>query len=267
MALLGLGMATGLVAGLLGIGGGMIMVPFLTILFTQFQFPDAYILHMAIATSMTTIVFTAITSVRAQQKKKMIRWDIVWRLAPGIVIGGLLGGSEVFNLFKTEWLCLFFACFQLFSSYQMLTNKKPKPSRTLPGTTGMLSTGGLIGLMSSLVGAGGAFISVPFMAWCNVPMHNALASSSALGFPIAIASAAGYVIGAYGLPDLPQYSFGYIYLPALLCISLTSMMAAPIGVKMAHQLNTTQLRRIFAVLLICIAAYMLSNSFKSFGFI
>ena len=204
MALLGLGMATGLVAGLLGIGGGMLMVPFLTILFTQFQFPDAYILHMAIATSMTTIVFTAITSVRAQQKKKMIRWDIVWRLAPGIVIGGLLGGSEVFNLFKTEWLCLFFACFQLFSSYQMLTNKKPKPSRTLPGTTGMLSTGGLIGLMSSLVGAGGAFISVPFMAWCNVPMHNALASSSALGFPIAIASAAGYVIGAYGLPDLPQ---------------------------------------------------------------
>ena len=120
MALLGLGMATGLVAGLLGIGGGMLMVPFLTILFTQFQFPDAYILHMAIATSMTTIVFTAITSVRAQQKKKMIRWDIVWRLAPGIIIGGLLGGSEVFNLFKTEWLCLFFACFKLFSSVSRL---------------------------------------------------------------------------------------------------------------------------------------------------
>lgn len=260
-------MATGLIAGLLGIGGGMIMVPFLSIIFTQAQFSQEHILHMAIATSMTTIMFTSLSSVRAQMKKQMIQWDIVKVLIPGIIFGGILGGSEIFNLFKTPWLTVLFAGFQFFSAYQMLANKKPKPSRTLPGFAGLFGVGSLIGIMSSLVGAGGAFISVPFMLWCNVPIHRALATSSALGFPIAIGSAIGYVYGAYHLPSLPPYSLGYIYLPALICISLTSVLLAPFGVKLAHSLNTIQLRRTFAYILIMIASYMLYKSLKNFGFI
>jgi uncharacterized membrane protein YfcA len=258
--LLCLGSVTGLVAGLLGIGGGMIMVPFLTFLFESYQFPQEHILHMAIATSMTTILFTAISSVRAQQKKKMIRWDIVIALAPGIIFGGILGGGKIFSALQGPWLTIFFASFQYFSAYQMLANKKPQASRTLPGKAGLFGTGSLIGGVSSLVGAGGAFISVPFMLWCNIPIHSALATSSALGFPIAAASAIGYIIGGLHIENLPAHSLGYIYLPAVLCISVMSMLTASVGVRIAHQLNTTQLRKMFAIVLICIASYMLCKN-------
>jgi uncharacterized membrane protein YfcA len=238
----------------------MIMVPFLTLLFESYQFPQEHILHMAIATSMTTILFTAISSVRAQQKKKMIRWDIVIALAPGIIFGGILGGGKIFSALQGPWLTIFFASFQYFSAYQMLANKKPQASRTLPGKAGLFVTGSLIGGVSSLVGAGGAFISVPFMLWCNIPIHSALATSSALGFPIAAASAIGYIIGGLHIENLPTHSLGYIYLPAVLCISLMSMLTASVGVRIAHQLNTTQLRKMFAIVLICIASYMLCKN-------
>ena len=236
------------------------MVPFLTFLFESYQFPQEHILHMAIATSMTTILFTAISSVRAQQKKKMIRWDIVIALAPGIIFGGILGGGKIFSALQGPWLTIFFASFQYFSAYQMLANKKPQASRTLPGKAGLFGTGSLIGGVSSLVGAGGAFISVPFMLWCNIPIHSALATSSALGFPKAAASAIGYIIGGLHIENLPAHSLGYIYLPAVLCISVMSMLTASVGVRIAHQLNTTQLRKMFAIVLICIASYMLCKN-------
>lgn len=261
--LLCLGAATGIIAGLLGIGGGMIMVPFLSILFTAYQFPSELSLQMAIATSMSTILFTSISSVYAQQKKKMIRWDIVLALIPGIIFGGIVGGAKIFTALKGPWLTVFFASFQYFAAYQMLANKKPKASRVLPGKIGLFGTGSLIGSVSSLVGAGGAFISVPFMLWCNVTIHQALATSSALGLPIAAAASVGYIIGGMDVENLPPQSLGYIYLPAMLCIAVTSMLTASIGVRIAHKLNTIQLRKIFAFVLLFIATYMLcKNVFK-----
>ncbi|WP_439607397.1 sulfite exporter TauE/SafE family protein [Hydrogenophaga sp.] len=255
LAVLGLG--TGFLAGLLGIGGGMLMVPFITFILAGRGVEADLAVKMAIATSMATIIFTSISSVRAHHKRGAVRWDIVKRLAPGIVLGSALASLGVFALLKGSWLALFFAAFVGFSATQMLLDKKPKPTRTLPGTPGLLGAGGVIGFLSGLVGAGGGFVSVPFMTWCNVSIHNAVATSAALGFPIALANVVGYVIAGQGLQDLPAGSFGYIYLPALVVIASVSVLMAPLGVKAAHALPVKSLKRVFAGLLYLLAAYML----------
>jgi uncharacterized protein len=255
LALLGIG--TGFLAGLLGIGGGMLMVPFITLILTGRGVAPDLAVKMAIATSMATIIFTSVSSVRAHHKRGAVRWDIVKRLAPGIVLGAAVASLGVFAVLKGSWLALFFAAFVSFSATQMLFDKKPKASRTLPGTAGQLGAGGVIGFLSGLVGAGGGFVSVPFMTWCNVAIHNAVATSAALGFPIALANVAGYVIGGWSLtPALPG-AFGFLYLPALALIAVASVLFAPLGARAAHAMNVKQLKRAFAFLLYGLAAYML----------
>jgi len=255
LALLGVG--TGFLAGLLGIGGGMLMVPFLTIIMGHRGVSADLAVKMAIATSMSTIIFTSIASVRAHHKRGAVRWDIVKRLAPGIVIGSLIGSLGVFSLLKGTALAIFFALFVGFSATQMFLDKKPKPSRQMPGTAGQLTAGGVIGFVSGLVGAGGGFISVPFMTWCNVAIHNAVATSAALGFPIAVANVAGYIASGQSVQGLPAGSFGYIWLPALVAIAVTSFLVAPLGAKAAHSLPVSKLKRVFGSILYLLAAYML----------
>jgi uncharacterized membrane protein YfcA len=255
LAVLGLG--TGFLAGLLGIGGGMLMVPFITLILAGRGVEADLAVKMAIATSMATIIFTSISSVRAHHKRGAVRWDIVKGLAPGIVIGSLIASMGVFAILKGAWLALFFAAFVSFSATQMLLDKKPKPTRTLPGTPGLLGAGGVIGFLSGLVGAGGGFVSVPFMTWCNVVIHNAVATSAALGFPIALANALGYVFAGQGVQNLPPASMGYIYLPALIVIACMSVLMAPVGVKAAHALPVKSLKRVFAGILYLLASYML----------
>lgn len=252
-----LGLCTGFLAGLLGIGGGMLLVPFITIILTGRGVNADLAVKMAIATSMATIVFTSISSVRAHHKRGAVRWDIVKRLAPGIVLGAALASLGVFAVLKGTWLALFFAAFVSFSATQMLIDKKPAAARTLPGTGGMLTAGGAIGFLSGLVGAGGGFVSVPFMTWCNVAMHNAVATSAALGFPIALANAVGYVVAGQQVAGLPAGSVGYIFVPALAVVATASVLMAPQGVKAAHALPVKQLKRVFAVVLYLLAAYML----------
>ncbi|PZQ69058.1 MAG: hypothetical protein DI563_19890 [Variovorax paradoxus] len=252
-----LGIGTGFLAGLLGIGGGMLMVPFLTIILGNRGVPADLAVKMAIATSMATIIFTSISSVRAHHKRGAVRWDIVKRLAPGIVIGSLIGSLGVFSLLKGTALAIFFALFVSFSATQMFLDKKPKPTRQMPGTAGQLGAGGVIGFVSGLVGAGGGFISVPFMTWCNVAIHNAVATSAALGFPIAVANVAGYIAGGFSLQGLPAGAFGYIWLPALVVIAACSVLMAPLGARAAHALPVGRLKRVFASVLYLLAAYML----------
>jgi len=252
-----LGLATGFLAGLLGIGGGMLMVPFLTFILGHRGAPADLAVKMAIATSMATIIFTSVSSVRAHHRRGAVRWDIVARLAPGIVLGSLLGSLGVFALLKGTALAIFFALFVGFSATQMFLDKKPKPTRQMPGTGGQLAAGGVIGFVSGLVGAGGGFISVPFMTWCNVAIHNAVATSAALGFPIAAANVAGYVVSGWSLQGLPAGSFGYIWLPALVVIAVCSVLMAPLGAKAAHALPVSKLKRVFASILYLLAAYML----------
>ena len=252
-----LGLFTGFMAGLLGIGGGMIMVPFLTMVLSVRNIPDDLGLKMAIATAMSTIIFTSISSVRAHHQKGAVRWLLVRSLAPGLVLGSMLSSLGVFALIKGPFLGFFFALFVAFSATQMFLDRKPKPTRQLPGPVGLLGAGGFIGFLSGLVGAGGAFVSVPFMAWCNVLIPNAVATSAALGFPIALANVAGYVVSGQAVQNLPDYSFGYLWLPALGVIALCSVLMAPLGAATAHKLPVKQLKRVFASVLYVLAAYML----------
>ncbi len=252
-----LGLCTGFLAGLLGIGGGMLMVPFITFILSSRAVGDDLAVKMAIATSMATIVFTSISSVRAHHKRGAVRWDLVKGLAPGIVIGGAVGSLGVFAILKGSSLALFFALFVSFSATQMFLDKKPKPTRQVPGIAGLTGTGSVIGFLSGLVGAGGGFISVPFMTWCNVAIHNAIATSAALGLPIAIVNVVGYVISGQTLMNLPAYSFGYIWLPALAVIATCSVLTAPLGARVAHRLPVKRLKRVFACILYVLAAYML----------
>jgi uncharacterized membrane protein YfcA len=257
LQLLTLGCFTGFLAGLLGIGGGMLMVPFMTLILSQHGVPAVLSVKMAIATSMATILFTSISSVRAHHKRGAVRWDLVRTLAPGIVAGGLVSGAGVFALLKGTTLAFLFAVFVVFSATQMLLGRKPHASRQVPGPAGRFAAGGVIGFVSGLVGAGGGFISVPFMTWCNVPMHSAVATSAALGFPIALANTVGYVIGGRSLQSPLPGSLGYLWLPALAVIASASVLLAPLGAKAAHAMNVQQLKRVFAGMLYLLALYML----------
>ncbi|MGX4640778.1 sulfite exporter TauE/SafE family protein [Massilia sp. SYSU DXS3249] len=255
LALLAMGAFGGFAAGLLGIGGGMVLVPFITMIFTARGVPDALVVHMAIATSLATIMFTSLSSVRAHHKHGAVLWHVVKLLAPGIVVGSMIG-PWIGKQMNSSALAFFFGIFVAFSATQMLVNKKPAAARDLPGTPGMFATGGLIGILSGLVGAGGGFISVPFMTWCNVRIHNAVATSAALGFPIALAGTLANIFYGWGEPGLPEYSLGFIYVPALLIIVAASMTMAPLGARTAHRMEVRQLQKVFAVILYALAAYM-----------
>ena len=251
-----LGTCTGFLAGLLGIGGGMLMVPFMTFILSSKGFPADYTVKMAVATSLATICFTSLSSVRAHHQRGAVLWPVARLLAPGILVGSALG-AQIAVALPGKVLGVLFALFVGFSATQMFLDRKPKPTRTLPAGPGMFAMGGLIGMLSALVGAGGAFISVPFMTWCNVKIHNAVGTSSALGFPIALAGTLGYVWAGIGMPQMPAGSVGYIYLPALVIISIASMAMAPLGARTAHRMDSRPLKKVFATVLYGLAGYFL----------
>jgi uncharacterized membrane protein YfcA len=261
LALLAMGCFGGFAAGLLGIGGGMILVPFITMIFDAKHFAPQLVVHMAIATSLATIMFTSLSSVRAHHLHGAVLWPVVRKLSPGILIGSWIG-PWIGKQMNTQVLSLVFGLFVAFFATQMLINKKPGATRDLPGTPGMLGMGGLIGVVAGLVGAGGGFISVPFMTWCNVKIHNAVATSAALGFPIALAGTISNIYFGWGEPGLPQYSLGFIYVPALALIAAASVVLAPLGARLAHKMPVRELQRIFAGILYALAVYML---FKAAG--
>lgn len=261
LALLAMGTFGGFAAGLLGIGGGMVLVPFITMIFTARGFAHELVVHMAIATALGIILFTSMSSVRAHHKHGAVLWPVVRLLAPGIVIGSWIG-PWIGKQMNTAVLSFFFGCFVAFSATQMLIGKKPMAARELPGKGGMFAVGGGIGILSGLVGAGGGFVSVPFMTRCNVRIHNAVATSAALGFPIALSGTLSNIYFGWGEPGLPAWSLGFVYLPALAIIVLASVIMAPIGASAAHKMPVRQLQRIFAVILYALAAYMFWKAFN-----
>jgi uncharacterized membrane protein YfcA len=251
-----LGVFAGFVAGLFGVGGGLTIVPLLFMLFTAQQFPLEHSMHLALGTSMATIMVTSISSMRAHHRHGAVRWEIVRNLAPGLVIG-TLSGSFIATWVPTRSLAMVFTAIVYYASLQMMLDFKPKPHSQLPGTVGMAIVGLLIGVVSSLVAAGGGFLTIPFMVYCNVVIHHAVGTSSALGLPIAVAGTIGYILSGLKTPGLPDYSLGYVYLPAFVGIVAISFLMAPVGARLAHKLPVKQLKRAFGGFLALLATKML----------
>lgn len=256
LAYLALGAFVGFFAGMLGIGGGGIMVPVLVMMLDRRGFGHDMVLHLAVGTSMATIIFTALSSVRAHARRDAVRWDIAWKMTPGIVIGGLSGASIV-NAIPTALFAALFTLTVYAASVNMWIDRKPRPSRTIPGPLGLFIAGFLISAVSAFAAIGGAFMTIPFLLLCNVAMVKAIGTSAIIGFPIAVSGTIGFVAGGWGAPGLPEWSLGYVYLPALAGIVASSMLLAPVGAVLAHRVAARTLQRVFAVLLFLLATKML----------
>jgi uncharacterized membrane protein YfcA len=257
-AYLAIGATVGFFAGLLGIGGGMVMVPMLVFAFAAQGFPAEHLMHLALATAMATIVFTSVSSVRAHHLRGSVDWRVARAMAPGM-LGGALGASLAAGLIPTRPLAVTFTALVFYAATQTLVNLKPKRARDLPGTAGVFAAGAVIGGVSSLLAAGGAFLSIPFLTWCNVPLRRAIGTAAANGFPIAVAGTLGYALQGLRAANLPHGSLGYVYLPALVFVVSAGVITAPIGAKVAHSLPVARLRIIFAVVLYALAARMLTS--------
>ncbi|MBF0495519.1 MAG: sulfite exporter TauE/SafE family protein [Deltaproteobacteria bacterium] len=255
-----IGAVAGVLAGLLGVGGGLVIVPALTFILAAQHLPPNHIMQLALGTSLATIMFTSISSLKSHHDHGAVNWFVVRTITPGILTGTFLGAWVAAQL-STRFLTGFFIVFIFYVAVQMLLNIKPKPTRTLPGRGGMFGVGNIIGVVSSLVGIGGGSLSVPFMAWCNIPVHHAIGTSAAIGFPIALAGTAGYITSGLVVHDLPSGSLGFIYLPALAGIAVISILTAPLGARLAHRLPVSMLKKIFAFFLIGIGTKMLSGLF------
>ncbi len=266
------GAIAGVVAGLLGVGGGIIIVPLLGFLLPLLGVDLNNVHHLALGTSLASIMVTSISSAKSHHKRKAVRWDIVKSISPAILIGTFIGGI-IAAYISDFYLKIFFVIFLYIIAADMLFVKKEQKNAdqshlNQTNTTKSIASpwmfsgvGSMIGCISSFVGIGGGTMSVPFMLFCKVPMRIAVGTSSAIGFPIAVAGTLGYIVGGYNVANLPDYTLGYVHILAFFGLATASFFTAPIGAKLAHTLPVLTLRRIFALFLICVASRMLWNLF------
>ncbi len=252
------GAVAGLLAGLLGVGGGLVIVPVLAGVFTLQQVPAEWVMHLAIGTSLGTIIVTSLSSIRAHHHRQAVRWDLFQRLTPGVIVGGWIG-SWVASQIDTEVLQRLFALFELWVAVQLALGLRAPATHTLPGRWGSALVGTGIGGFSALVGIGGGTLTVPWLVWNRVSIHQAVGTSAAVGLPIALAGTIGFVVSGWGIPSLPQPSSGFLYWQPLFWVSLASLLTAPLGARLAHHLPVAPLRRLFAFSLFLVAMRMLSS--------
>jgi len=253
-----IGACSGFLGGLLGIGGGVVIVPALILLFDGFGIlPSGLVTIVAVATSLACIVFTSLAAAYAQIRRNMVDWRVVRRWTGYLLAGSFLAGSVAETLSVIVFRSLI-GCFLLFVAVVMLTSWKPSAHRRFPGLAVSAGLGSLGGLISGIAGIGGGNVVVPTLVYFNIPLHRATATSSALGVPIATAGALGYIATGWNEPALGQISvLGYVYLPALAAIVAATLVAAPLGVRAAHALDPGPLRKIFGGLLVLVATRML----------
>ncbi len=253
-----LGACAGIFAGLLGIGGGLVIVPALLYLLAGQSLPPQHLMHVALATSLACIIFSGIASAAAHHGHGSVEWPVFRRLAPGVALGTLLG-SLLASLLPTEALKLAFVGFVAYAGTQLLLDLSPPVGRALPGRPALTGIGALIGGMSSLVGIGGGTLTVPLLVACNRGMRQAVGTSAAVGLPIALAGTLGYAIAGWGVPGLPPHTLGYVHLPAMAGITAGSLLTAPLGARLAHALPVASLKKLFALLLYAPGLHMLTG--------
>lgn len=252
------GALAGLAAGLLGVGGGLIIVPVLVIVFASVGVDDSALVHLAVGTSLATIVFTSLSSTWAHHRRGAVLWPVFWRYLPGVLLGALLGALLADNI-SSDSLGRVFGVFELTVATWMLANRQPHPHRGLPGTVGLILVGLVVGTISALVGIAGGTMTVPFLIWCNQPAQKAVATSAASGIPIALAGVTGFILVGLDSQGLPAGATGYVYWPAVVAISVASVSFAPLGARIAHTLDPVHLKRVFALVLLGLGIYMLSG--------
>lgn len=256
LILLSMGGLAGLLAGLLGIGGGIVIVPVLALVFSHQGVDASVVMHVAIGTSLATIVITSLSSIRAHQRHDAIDWRVFRLITPGIILGGMLG-ALIANQLGGETLRIVFGIFMLLVATQMALGGAAPPHRRLPGAPGLVTAGSLIGTVSTLMGVGGGSMSVPFLTWCNVPVRRAVATSAAIGLPIAVTGTLSYIGTGWQAAHLPPWSVGFVNLPAFIGIVVASTLSAPLGAALAHRIPPLLLKRLFAVFLLVLGIRLL----------
>jgi uncharacterized protein len=257
-AYLALGAFVGFFSGLLGIGGGSAMVPVLAFIFAAKGFD--HVVHLALGTGIATMLFTSVASVRSHHLRSAVNWQALRAMAPGVLVGTFCGAMLAGRL-DVRVLSITFTVLMFYFASQMLRTQSAKPRGMLPPHAAMSAFGAFIGFISSLSATGGASLVVPFLVKRNLAIHHAIGTAAAVGWPIAVAGVAGYVIGGWHVPDLPQYSVGYVYLPALACIVVAGIVMAPVGASVAHRTPGRTLKKAFAMLLLALATSMLVKFF------
>ncbi len=253
-----LGAAAGVLAGLFGVGGGLIIVPVLVFSFSAQGFAPEVLTHLAVGTSLATIVFTSINSIREHQRRGAVQWQLFRWLTPGILGGAAIGGVTA-ALIQGPTLQKIIGVFAIFMAIQLALNLTPKAVRPQPKRPELIVAGGIIGWASAIFGIGGGSITVPFLVWRSVVIQKAVATSAACGLPIALAGAVVFMVTGWQHSQLPEWSLGFVYLPALVGIALTSMFFARFGARLAHRLSPILLKRLFALLLTIVGLSFLLN--------
>jgi uncharacterized membrane protein YfcA len=250
-----IGALIGFFSGLLGIGGGAVQTPLTVLAFQAHGLPPEHIAHIAVGTGIASIAFTAVSSMLAHHRHGSVDWDLLRRIVPGLIVGGLAGGF-VAQLLPTALLGFVLTAFIGYGSFMMAFEFRPAPHRALPGPFGLTVLGAIIGLLSTLVGAGGAVLLVPALTYFNVPFRRAIGTGAGIGLPIALTGTLGYVLAGLDEPALPPGSLGFVWLPALLPFVFASMLLAPLGARLAHAVPVRALRRAFAATMFLLALRM-----------
>jgi uncharacterized membrane protein YfcA len=253
--LLLIGLLAGYLAGFLGIGGGFVVVPALTYLFLQDPATAPWAIHMAVGTSLATMLVTSLSSIIAHQRKKAIRWPLVAGLAPGLLLGAVLG-AVLADFLEPAALVRVVGVFAVLAGAQLIFGRKPAGEKPLPGQPGLSLVGTVIGGISSLIGIGGGALTGPWQLWHGIRAQNAVATSAACGYPIAIAGSVSFLLLGLG-GDLPEGAVGYVHLPAFAGIAVASVVAAPLGAATVHRLEPNTVRRVFGVFLVLVGIRML----------
>lgn len=257
-----LGAFAGTISGLLGVGGGVIIVPGLAWLFRLQHFPNSFVMHIAAGTSLAVMIGTTLRTLYTHRHYKTKFWHIYKRLLPTVIIGVILGAILAHYL-HSKVITLIFATFILLTALNLLFGKKVNPHQDLPGPLGMWSTGLVIGGKSGLLGVGGGSIIVPFLLFCNIEIRTAMMVSIVTSLTVAIIGTITVSLTGMYAKGLPAWTTGYIYWPAWIGVSIGSILLAPLGAALSYRISVSLLRRIFAIFLLLMSLHLLVNFYAS----